>query len=792
MNGAVVDERAESGTGGATGSLRLRIAGVVQGVGFRPFVHRLAVRHGLRGWVRNTTGDVEIAVAGESLELDRFLTALSAEAPPLARIDRVEREPAGELEPGPFRIVESDRTGDRGQWVSPDVATCADCEAELFDPADRRYRYPFITCTNCGPRYTVIERMPYDRERTSMRAFPQCPACAREYAAIGDRRYHSETNSCPACGPRLSLLIGRGTRYATGDPIEMAAALLRGGGILAVRGAGGFHLACDARDERVVARLRRGKHRDGKPLAVMVRSLDDARRLAAVSADEAEWLSRASRPIVVLPARPGSGVAPAVSGGLATIGVMLAYTPVHLLLLAAVGRALVMTSGNHAGEPLAASLDEAVRDLGDVADAYLTHDREIVARIDDSVLRVAPRWGGPPSAAGSAPAILMRRARGFAPLPVALPVPAPVPLVAVGPHLKNTFTLAAGRDAYLSPHVGDLETLETADHWRRTYESFKQLFRIEPVVAVRDLHPQYLSTRLAEELALERTIAVQHHHAHIAAVAAEHGVTDRVIGVAFDGTGYGDDGHTWGAEILVADLADYRRVGQLRYAPLPGGDIAARSPWRVALGYRSLAPETLGAFALAFEGVDRTAIRLVEGQIEAQVNAPLASSMGRLFDAAAAVLGVCRESHFEGEAAMRLEARAGRLEADPLPYEAPAAPDGTYVFDPLPLLAALGERARRGEDTGRLAAAFHESVAEGTARVVEAVAGREGVRRVALGGGVFQNARLLASLAGRLQARGLEVLTARTLPPNDGAVSYGQAVVAAARLARERGGPGQT
>jgi hydrogenase maturation protein HypF len=772
MATTVDGKRAESADAAGAGGLRLRIAGVVQGVGFRPFVHRLAARHGLRGWVRNTTGEVEIAVAGEVGEIERFVAALSAEAPPLARIDRLERAPFDAAGLGAFCIVESDATGREGQWVSPDVATCSRCEAELFDPTDRRFRYPFITCTNCGPRYTVIERMPYDRERTTMRAFAQCPACRREYTTLGDRRYHSETNSCPVCGPRLAFLDARGTEVA-GAGLGEAVVLLRNGGIVAVRGVGGFHLAADATDEEAVARLRHGKHRDGKPLAVMVRSVDEARLLAEISSEEAEWLERPSRPIVVLARRPDAAVAPSVCGPLATIGIMLAYTPIHLLLVDALRRPVVMTSGNHAGEPLAASLDEARRDLADVADAYLTHDRAIVARLDDSVLRVAR--GGP---------ILMRRARGFAPLPVALPVASPVPLVAVGPHLKNTFTLAAGRDAYVSPHVGDLETLETADHWQATYDSYKRLFRLEPRVAVRDLHPQYLSTRLAAELGLGETIVVQHHHAHIAAVAGEYGVTDPVIGVAFDGTGYGDDGHTWGAELLVADLCGYRRVGRLRYAPLPGGDVAARSPWRVALGYLSLAPEAAPAFTLALRGVDPRTVELVRGQIAQGVNVPLASSMGRLFDAAAAVLGVCRESRFEGEAAMRLEAAAGRHVASALPYEGLPEDLGGVVFDPLPLLTALGERARAGEDVGRLAAAFHESVAEGTARAVRCVAEREQVRWVALGGGVFQNARLLASLAGRLEAQGLRVMVPRVLSPNDGALSYGQAVVAAARLAR--------
>ena len=775
------DPAADAGASGDAAGLRLRIAGVVQGVGFRPFVHRLAVRHGLRGWVRNTTGNVEIAVAGDPAELDRFVRALSAEAPPLSRIDTIDAGPLDADDLGAFRIVESERGGTRGQWVSPDVATCAECEAELFDPHNRRHRYPFITCTNCGPRYTVIVEMPYDRERTSMRPFVQCPACRREYASIGNRRYHSETNSCAQCGPRLAFLDTHGVEVTECGPLEAAAAVLRGGGVVAVRGVGGFHLAADATHEAVVTRLRQAKRRDGKPLAVMVPSLDAARRLAMVSAAEADWLARPSRPIVVLERRAGAELAPSVCGDLSTVGVLLAYTPLHLLLLEAVGRPLVMTSGNHSGQPLAASVHEALRDLRDVADAYLTHDREIVARMDDSVMRVA----GPGDADGlhgGAVPVLMRRARGFAPLPVALPIETPEALVAVGPHLKNTFVVAQGRDAYLSPHIGDLETLETTDHWHATYASFRRLFGVEPSVAVRDLHPQYMSTRIAGELGLARIETVQHHHAHIAAVAGEHGVTERVVGVAFDGTGYGDDGHTWGAEILVADLAGYRRVAQLRYAPLPGGDLAARSPWRVALGYLSLDPDGGPAYARAFDGAPPRALDLARRQLEQGLNAPLASSMGRLFDAAAAVLGVCRESRFEGEAAMRLESAAGREVGDVLPFDATVSADGYHMLEPGPLLAALGLGLARGECVARLAASFHESVAEGTARVVESVASREGLATVALGGGVFQNARLLTTLRGRLERRGLRVLTALALPPNDGAVSYGQAVVAAARL----------
>lgn len=758
-------------------ALRVRVTGQVQGVGFRPFVHRLALRHNLHGWVRNESGAVEIAVEGGGDALAAFLRGLEGEAPPLARIEAVRTAPCAPGGVGAFRILESLAQGDRRQPVPPDTALCAACEAELFDPGNRRHRYPFITCTDCGPRFTIIEALPYDRERTSLRAFEQCAECLREYHDPGDRRYHSETNGCPTCGPRVWLETPeRGAAALRDDAaIEGAARLLRAGGVLAVRGLGGFHLAADATDEAAVVRLRRRKRREAKPLAVMVRTPAEARRLAELSPAEAEWLTSPERPIVLLALRPGHALAPSVAPGLDRVGVMLAYTPLHHVLLERAGRPLVMTSGNRSEEPIAIGNAEARRRLEGIADGFLLHDREIVARYDDSVLRVA----------GAAP-VFLRRARGYAPAPLELPVPSPVPLVAVGPHLKNTLTLVHGGRAWVSQHVGDLEGVETLEHFAAVLERYRTLFGIEPEVAVRDLHPGYLSTRLAEELRLPRLLSVQHHHAHIAAVLGEHGRTGPVVGVAYDGTGYGDDGRTWGAELLAADLTGYRRIAHLRYAPMPGGDLAARTPWRAACGYLSLEPAAAGAFRLAFEGVDPRERAVAERQVSAGLNAPLASSLGRLFDAAAAVLGVRRVSGYEGQAAMELEALAGRrcTEARDVPVRGDAEP---WVLDPVPLLAELGERRQAGEDPGDLAAAFHETVAQAAAELAARACERTGLRTVALGGGVFQNARLLLSTRERLEARGLEVLLPRRLSPNDGAVSYGQSAVAAALLARERG-----
>lgn len=760
-------------------AVRLSVTGVVQGVGFRPFVHRLALRHVLGGWVRNAGGEVEIEVEGPSESVAAFVRELTAEAPSLARIAAVTSSPAEPQRRASFTILPSTQEPDRRQPISPDVAMCAACERELVDPANRRYGYPFITCTDCGPRFTVIDEMPYDRERTSMRDFTQCPECRAEYTSPGHRRYHSQTNSCWTCGPRLwfesatekpeSAEVTSGKRA-----LESAANVLRFGLIVAIRGLGGFHLAVDATNEEAVRRLRRRKARDAKPLAVMVATLDDAQRLGLTGPDEAASLTSSERPIVLLQRRPDSELAPSVAPGLDTVGVMTAYTPMHRLLLDLVGRPLVMTSGNLTDEPIATTNEDARRRLGGIADTFLLHNRDITARYDDSVVRVVD--GAP---------VFLRRARGYAPLPLEMPIETPVPLVAVGPHLKNTFTLAQGRTAYVSQHIGDLESLETLAHLEETLDAYRRLFRVAPEVVVRDRHPGYLSSRLAEEMGLRRIMDVQHHHAHVAAVAAEHGVTRPVVGLAFDGTGYGDDGHIWGAEVLVADLVRSRRVGQLRYAPLPGGDAAVRRPWRVALGFLSLAPEAARAFDLALRGIPEREQELARRQVQVGLNAPLASSMGRLFDAAAAILGVCCVAHYEGQAAMELEALAGNRRASPLPFPVVDHPEGGWILDPMPLLIALGERRVAGHDPADLAAAFHESVAAATAQLADAACATHDTEIVALGGGVFQNARLLTSLSQRLEVRLLQVLTPRQLSPNDGAISYGQAAVAAARLSEE-------
>jgi hydrogenase maturation protein HypF len=810
-------------TGPQRAARTLGVSGVVQGVGFRPFVHRLALRYGLAGWVRNTTGEVQIHVEGDGAALDVFELALVAEAPPLSRVERVT---ARDLPPegfDRFRVLASADADVARPAIPPDVALCAECARDLRDPANRRVGYPFITCTDCGPRYTVVEALPYDRARTAMRAFVPCAACAAEYEGAGDRRFHSETNSCGACGPRTwlegaagrdetsdtsgtraaappSLLRGasaasdaaipvhgaglsarardsaRCTRIAAAaarprndtGALEGAAEALRRGAIVAIRGMGGFHLAVDATNESAVRRLRERKQREAKPFAVMVASLEDAEQLVGLDAASAQLLGSRERPIVLLPARAENGIAAAVAPGLGSLGVMLASTPLHLLLLDATQRPLVMTSGNLTDEPIAASNDEARARLGGIADDFLLHDREIVARCDDSVLR--PAASGP---------VFLRRARGYAPLPLDLPLAAPVPLLAVGAQLKHTFTLAQGDAAWLSPHQGDLDHLETLEHVQQSLAHYRALFRVSPEVAVHDLHPGYLSTRLAQESGL-RLMGVQHHHAHVAAVMAEHGETSRVVGLAFDGTGFGDDGKVWGAEVLVADLLSSERVGRLRYAPLPGGDKAVRAPWRSLAGFLSLERGATRLAERSFAGIPSNERALCEQQIARGLNAPLASSMGRLFDAAACALGLRTESLYEGQAAMELEALAGTTVGVELPF-----PVRDGIMDPVPLLVALAEARANGVGLAALAAGFHDAVARAAAALAARAATGANVRTVALGGGTFQNVRLLDHLICLLEAEGLRVLRPRRLSPNDGAISYGQAAIAAARLSRE-------
>jgi hydrogenase maturation protein HypF len=764
------------------------VEGVVQGVGFRPFVWRLATELRLAGRVRNAAGRVEVEAAGPIEALDAFARRLRTDAPPRARVERVTvaplDAPAAAGLPAAFQIDESVVSTAMDRLFPPDIATCDDCLSELFDPTDRRYRYPFTNCTNCGPRATIIEELPYDRAQTTMGAFPLCVACEREYRDPANRRFHAEPVACPACGPRLDWrATGAPAPSGTGEPaLSAAIAALRGGQIVAVKGLGGYHLACDATDDAAVRRLRDRKRRWAKPFAVMVRDLAAAEALCRIGALEGRLLTSPARPIVLLEARASAKhtLARSVAAGNRRLGVFLPYTPLHHLLLAHLDRPLVLTSGNLTDEPLATDDDDALSRLAGLADGFLAHDREIRARYDDTVTRVV---AGRES--------VVRRARGYAPEPMPLPVATPVPLLAVGAELKHTFTLARGTRAHVAPHNGDLEDLATHRAFTDGLAHLSRLLALEPEVVVHDLHPEYLSTKHAvSRFPANKRIAVQHHHAHVASCAAEHGITGPFLGVAFDGLGMGDDGTLWGGEVLLADLRGYRRLARFARAPLPGGALAVKRPYRMALGYLfgaeafdddagpglSEADDAAQAF---LAHLDPREVALVRTQIARRLNAPVASSAGRLFDAAAALLGIRDVAEYEAQAAIDLELAAGDRKAEPLPYRL-RYHDDLLVYDPRPTLAAL---LTSGASAGALAAAFQTTIAVVTRELLSDAHARTGVRTVCLSGGVFQNRRLASTLLRELASDGFEPFINRQVPVNDGGVSYGQAAVAAARLA---------
>jgi hydrogenase maturation protein HypF len=729
----------------------VRVEGIVQGVGFRPFVHGLATRLGLAGLVGNDVRGVFIEVEGDPGAVERFLGGLR-EPPPLALIERISTRPLPPDGHRGFAIVGSDAGGRRAALVSFDSATCADCLRELGDPADRRHGYPFVNCTGCGPRFTIVTDVPYDRPNTTMAGFAMCAACAAEYHDPADRRFHAQPVCCPACGPRVALLDAGG-RALPGEPIEAARALLRRGGVLALKGLGGYHLAAMAADESAVAALRSRKHREDKPFAVMVPDISAARRLGALDAAEAALLTGARRPIVLLRRRADAPLAEAVAPGNRSIGVILPYTPLHHLL---VTEPLVLTSGNVSDEPIAYRDEDAFARLGTIADAFLTHDRPIHVRTDDSVTRVFRGRELP-----------VRRSRGHVPAPLPLRPGGP-PVLACGAELKNTFCLAANGRAFVSHHIGDLENYETLRAYREGIEHFGRLFDITPSVIAHDLHPEYLSTKYALERDLP-LVGVQHHHAHIASCMADNEWYDPVIGVAFDGTGYGTDGTLWGGEFLVADLAGFERVGHLLPVPLPGGAAAIREPWRMAAAYG--VPADLDV-------ARRNATRwdTVVALAERGIGSPRTSSAGRLFDAVAAVLGVRDRVNYEGQAAIELEQRADPHESGAYPVRVDNGPPFTVTG--ADLVEAVVADLRAGTGVPVIAARFHNAVAgligAGAARVRETT----GLTAVALSGGVFQNVLLLERAVADLEAQGFTVLVHHRVPPNDGGISLGQAAVA--------------
>ena len=738
----------------------MRVRGTVQGVGFRPFVYRRAVALGLSGFVGNDADGVLLEVEGRSEDVDALVDCLRDEPPPLALVEAVEAvgvPPRGDTG---FTVAATAAGDVTDVHVSTDIAPCEPCLAELRDPADRRYRYPFVNCTDCGPRYTIVRAVPYDRPVTTMRDFRMCALCQAEYDDPADRRFHAQPNACPACGPTAAW-SGPGDGD---DAVESAAACLQAGGIVAVKGVGGYHLACDATSEHAVAALRERKRRPAKPLAVMVADLAAAEALCALDDSSRDALASARRPVVLVPRRPGAALAEAVAPGLPELGLMLPSSPLHELLLEAVRRPLVMTSGNRSGEPVLHRDDEARTVLAPVADGFLAHDRPVHVRVDDSVVR--SRRGLQPQ--------MVRRARGWVPQPLRLPLAASRPVLAVGAHLKSTVALVRGTSVVMSQHLGDLGSYPAHVAFREAIDHLTRLSGVDPAVVAHDLHPDYGSTAwaLASGLPL---LAVQHHHAHIAACLAEHGVTSTVLGIAFDGVGLGTDGTLWGGELLLADLTGFTRVGHLAPAPLPGGDVAVREPWRMAL---ALLQRHLGADVAAAHGPrfdDRWPAVL---SLAASGRAPETTSVGRLFDGVAALLGVRDRITYDGQAAVELEALARAAGSSP-----------TYSFDvragrldPAPMLTALLADRAAGVPVEQLAAGFHRGLAEAAAHAAVELAGHAGVDTVALSGGVFSNVLLSELLAERLRRAGLHVLQHAQLPPNDGGISAGQAAVAAATL----------
>jgi hydrogenase maturation protein HypF len=745
----------------------IRVEGVVQGVGFRPFVYSLATSLGLGGLVGNDVNGVFAEVEGEPTAVEQFLVSLARDAPPLARIERITTAAMPPDGTASFAIAPSEAGSERRTLVSADTATCADCLAELADPGDRRFGYPFINCTNCGPRFTIVRDVPYDRPRTTMAPFTMCERCAAEYHDPADRRFHAQPTCCPACGPALSLLGAAGAALP-GQPLAAAADLLRQGRVVAVKGLGGYHLAVDAASETAAAALRARKHREDKPFAVLVAGLAAARQLCEVDETAARLLASGRRPIVLLPRLPGGELAAAVAPGNRQLGLMLPYTPLHHLLLAAVARPMVLTSGNVSDEPIVYRDSEVLERLGGIADAFLVHDRAIEIRTDDSVVR-----------AFRGREAVIRRSRGYVPEPLATATAFPRPVLACGAELKSTFCLARGNHAFVSQHIGDLENAETLRSFTEGIEHFRRLFDITPEVVAHDLHPDYLSTKYAAGLAGVELAGVQHHHAHIASCLADNRAAGPVIGVAFDGTGYGTDGTIWGGEFLVADLAGFERAAHLAPVPMPGGAAAIRQPWRMAAAYLDAAYP--GGGPQDRLDVARRNQRLWAGVLQIArrgVNSPLTSSAGRLFDAAAAILGVRDAINYEGQAAVELEQLADPGEEGE--YRATVGADYPFKIFGHELVRSVADEATAGVPPGVIAARFHNGIAGLITACCLMLRERHGLSTVALSGGVFQNLRLARAAVGRLESHGFSVLVHSRVPCNDGGISLGQAVVAAA------------
>ena len=752
----------------------IEIAGIVQGVGFRPYIYRLATEHHLGGFITNTAAGVSIEVQGRAEDVEAWLARLPREIPPLARITHIavtERPPHHETE---FRILPSRAGEERRVLISPDVAICDDCLRELFDPSDRRFHYPFINCTNCGPRYTIVRDIPYDRAKTSMAVFRMCPDCQREYDDPLDRRFHAQPNACWKCGPLIELWDGEGRRLESPDPTGRAVEILAAGEIVAVKGLGGFHLAVDAMNEAAVARLRERKRRVEKPFAIMVANLECVGEFCELDDVSRNLLQTLAHPIVLLQKKPPQRIAPSVAPFNRDLGVFLPYTPLHHLLFAEKRfSALVMTSGNISEEPIAIDNREAVERLRSIADYFLVHNREILLRCDDSVVRVE---GGRPRQ--------VRRSRGYVPAPVFLQEELPL-VLSVGGELKNTVCLTRGREAFLSQHIGDLENLESYRFFESTVAGLERILEVAPQLLAYDLHPDYFSTRWAQAKAGVDRVGVQHHHAHIASCMAENHLEGSVIGLALDGTGYGLDGNVWGGEVLVADYRDFQRLAHLDYVPMPGGSAAIGEPRRMAISYlfHHWGRDFWGLDIPFTRGLDRRRTETLLRLMERGVNSPLTSSCGRLFDAVAALAGVREQVNYEAQAAIELEgALEGVGEGIGYPFAIRDA-SGGWVIDTHPLFLALVQDLREGVPAGIISRRFHLGLVDVLVRAAELVRGRTGLERVCLSGGSFQNTFLLEHTSQRLEVEGFKVFSHAEVPCGDGGLSLGQALVAGHRRA---------
>jgi len=749
------------------------IKGIVQGVGFRPFIHKLVQNYNLSGWVLNSNQGVEIEVEGNTEEINNFVNDIKEKLPPLARIEKIEVNELPLVGYKGFSIKKSIvKEEDSFVLVSPDISICEDCLQELFDPNNRRFRYPFINCTNCGPRFTIIKDIPYDRKKTTMNNFKMCSLCQGEYDDLENRRYHAQPNACVDCGPQISLYQNK--RKSEGiDPIEKAVKLLKEGKIGAIKGLGGFHLACDAANDKAVARLRRLKNREAKPFALMSFNLEKILQYCKLGEKEEEWLVNRARPIVLLKKRKDSLISPSVAPRNNYLGVMLPYTPLHYLLLKDNFTALIMTSGNIADQPIIGDNQEALEKLDGIADFFLFYNRDIFNRCDDSVVKIINDDN-----------VFFRRSRGYVPHPIILDFKLKE-VLALGGELKNTISFSKENYIFLSQYLGDLKSAETLEFFKESITNFKKMFKVKPEIIACDLHPDYLSTQYAEEIKVKKglkVVKVQHHHAHIVSCMAENNVKEKVIGVAYDGTGYGDDGNVWGGEFLLCDLKKYARAGHLKYYPLPGGDKAIVEPWRMAYSYLySIYGPKAKTLDIDFNHrMDGNSLSIIEKMIDKNINSPLTSSCGRLFDAISSLIGIRDEISYEGQAAMELESFCASGITEIYKFSI-YKEEEKFIIDPQEIFIDIIEDLKREIGKDIIAAKFHNTVAEFTLNLCGKIRENTGINEIALSGGVFQNKYLTEKVILSLEDKGFKVHIQRKVPSNDGGISLGQAVVAGSK-----------